>query len=309
MLNSASRILVVGAAALLLPGCAAPDAGGAAPAETIDAAMLQSPGESMRSRLLNREAGLEVRRWVCRDDASRIAEAVAAHMDGHPVDDATRRRLLVNGFRLVRVPLESLDAMAADLGGLTTDIEGWYGQVYDWQELHRIAAGTDRRAVVFDGRAERVDEGEFRLVLRTWIVRTEDGPRVHVRIVPTYRIGTSLTYSVLLGDELDEGRPLPSGVIDLLLEPGYACVLMGASPGTAWRGWSSEEELEAAAEADGAPTTGPGPIIEPPVTIGELMLSSRKGMPSRGLLVLIPRVPESMRIPETLADSTVEDRS
>ncbi|TVQ54183.1 MAG: hypothetical protein EA377_06255 [Phycisphaerales bacterium] len=297
-------------AALVLAGCAATPA-----TTTENADTSASAGRSQWARLMNPENGLEVRQWVIADNSTRIAEAMHAFDEEHEAafGEEIVKRLRRNGFRIARVPIDELDSLAEAFGGRTLNVESWFGQVNEWRELHKRALSRERRAISVDGRARTFSPGELKLLLRSWIMPMEDGPTVMVQLLPHHRAPRPVSYRELLGGRRRGGESLATLAMELQLEPGYAVVLIAAAPDEQWN--DSGEENAQGDENDGssgssrrAARTGPGmgPPVATPVTVGELLLlSDGRGVPSRGVLVFVPRIGSELLPPAELESSDV----
>ena len=63
---------------------------------------------------------------------NRIAAALMTHAVDVELDEAARQRLELNGFRLVRVPVDDLELLREDLGGTSFDAEGRHRESKEW---------------------------------------------------------------------------------------------------------------------------------------------------------------------------------
>src|SRR5688572_26274372 len=191
--------MLVAAASLSLPGCAK--------SHSSRAGVVSDIAMTSRSRLTNTDNGLELRRWSVLDQPQVLRQVLARHRDGEALDAEALNRLRRNGFRFIRVPLEALPELLSDLGGASIDRTEWHGQVHVWPPLAQrpVAQGPSaprhgRRdaasppanrygsgaAVAVDGRIDRYDRGEFRLLARSWTVHMEDGPFLHLELLPEH---------------------------------------------------------------------------------------------------------------------------
>src|SRR5262249_53351473 len=139
-----------------------------------------------KRRFANTDNGLELRRWTVLNDADRMRRALNKSASGEAIDAATQARLQRNGFRVVRIPEDQVDQLLMDLGGANVDSNEWHGQVNDWRALTDRPLDAGGRAVAVDGRVSRLDHGSLRLLVRSWTVQMEDGPRIHMEIVPQH---------------------------------------------------------------------------------------------------------------------------
>lgn len=276
------------------------------------------------SRLANPENGLEVRQWVIDDEPDRIASAMRAfhRPDERLLDEQLERRLRRNGFRVARVPIDSLEELSDALGGPTLNVESWLGQMTEWRELHHRQVRQDRRAVSVDGRIRMFSPGKLQLMLRSWLMPMEDGPTIMVHLMPRHREPQQIDFRQLLGRSGDPGRSFDSMAIEMQLAPDYAFVLTAAPPDESWDedatgdpGGDQDESREGDAPSRGptgrtARGSGVGPPVQTPVTVGELLLIGGRGAPSRGVLVFVPRIGSELRLPEELdSDDLARKRS
>lgn len=256
----------------------------------------------VRSMLMNDENGLEVRQLVVADDPQRIAEVMAPYVNAHEqrretraMDRATAEKLRRNGFRLVPVPVNELDALIVELGGAVLDMSAWHGQMYRWQDLHSIAVGSEGRTMAVDGRVRRCYGGHLRLMARSWVVQMEQGPRVQLDVVPQH-LRSESQYHRLLGQTSTDAESLTSLAMHMLLQDGYAYVLTCACPQHDWHEHKHEDdevESDEAVAETGRTSRGAmvmGPDVKPPMTVGQLMLSSHGSRANRGMLVFTPRI-------------------
>lgn len=283
--------------------------GGGAPeveANPLEESMTSGVGEALR-RLTSGENGLEVRKWIVADDSSAFATALGAAATGAPFDDELEERLRRNGLRLVRVDVDALDGIEERLGGTTYDLTAWYGQAVQWQNLmrHNLDQG---RAVAIDGHVRRFGRGSFRLMLRGWSLQMEDGPYVHLEVMPEFHPPESHDLRDLLQVEGDfEGERFETLELRLEMTGGYAYLLTAERPGLAW-----VPDRVATPDADQAATPPPagrstrrtmgpldsvGPDAATPPTLGELLFKGGGAQPSRGVVVFVPRVSRDLYPP------------
>ncbi len=280
-------------------------------------------GRSSWARLMNPENGLEVRQWVIADDSTRIAGAMHAFDRAHEAafGEEIVKRLRRNGFRIARVPIGDLDALAEAFGGRTLNVDSWFGQVTEWRELHKRVLSRERRAIAVDGRARTFSPGEIRLLLRSWVMPMEDGPTVMVQLLPQHRAPGPASYRELLSGRRRGGESLPALAMELQLEPGYAVVFTAAAPDEQWNdpaeegaqdesndrsSGSSRRGARSGSGAGVGPGGGIGPPVETPATVGELLLlSAGRGVPSRGVLIFVPRVGRELLPPAELESADV----
>lgn len=265
-------MLACGLAALVLVGCATDDGGGGALERSVAAA------ERAAARLTGSDQGLEIRKWLVTAPPMTIDAVLDAHGDAAFLDADGRRRLERNGLRLLAVERADVPALLADLGGADLDISAWHGQMLDWRPVHEIELGRGTITLAVDGRMRPVTGGHLSLLGRSWTVRTEDGPRLQLELVPAHRAPGPrvMLPETFTRRHTSDDRPYASLALDLRLEAGRAYVLSAAVPGP------DDDEADAL-----------GPDATPPPTVGELLLAPPNA-PGRGMLLMLPRIPDEM---------------
>jgi hypothetical protein len=313
----ANRILQfsLGAAiAIVLAGCEAPPVAvdGSSPGT------LYSDGE--QTRLVNNpfsaggENGLEVRQWVLSTGSEDVAAALMRHRDGDPLGRQEREALERNGLRLVRVPIDELDAMLAELGVASRNVVTWFGQVTNWRDVLIAPVDETSRALVVSGRVRRFSEGNYSLMLRSWTVMMEDMPKVQLELLGRHDRPDVHDTVPLLGQRRTAETWLHAIRAELLLESGYAYVMVYESPSVQWREPGEGEAVrvfEDDGEAGRAGGRGPGADVGPyhatglssmaPPTLGEVLLGREAGQPRRHLLAFVPRIPQRLMVREEAA--------
>jgi len=293
-------------AILGLVGC------GSDPAPTKEGEPLSAQqSEALRNRLTNTNNGLEVRRWHVQEDATRLVDALGRHMEGSAADELATERLQRNGFRFVRVRLDDLEAVLADLGGANVDRNEWHGQIPEWRPLIERPVDRQGQAVAIDGRVRRFDRGQMRLMIRSWTVQMEDGPAMHLEVLPRHQQPQPQNLKSLLGETGPTGEGFGNMAIDLRLEDGWAYVLVGESPNQRWPDQQSGVTAIKPAAPARASKTGPmdvaGPETDVPMTMGEFLLGARSAEARRTVVVFVPRVPKELFIPSPASDELAID--
>lgn len=291
--------------ALGIIGCAstteapAPRSGATASASLTES-MTEAIGADPTRSFVASENGLEVRKWIVEDSPNLMAAAVLGYAEPAPVSDALRSRLQRNGLRFLRVPITEVESFQRALGGAALDLKTWYGQVPDWQELHRRSIGDQPRAVGVDGRVRGFVRGSFGFLMRSWTVQTEDGPRLVFQLAPAFSRDAD-PLQRLLNQEQFEGELFASIAFEHLLERGYAYILTCEGPSVDWErlanasaGSTPDDAGGASARSGGGvgPLADVGPAAIAPLSLGEMLLRGEAAGGNRGVIVLIPRVPE-----------------
>lgn len=258
--------------------------------------------------------GLEVKMWIVGDDPSVVGPAFLSMGEPLPLAPDRLERLRQNGLRLARVPLESLGDLRNALGGASIDQKWWFGQVFEWREVFRRGLGGETRGVAIDGRVRPFGGGEFTLLIRAWTMMTEDGPRMQFDLSPAFSRNEGAPIRRLL-DEKPGVEAFPSVHVSLRLEPGYAYVLTGESPGADWARLA-ERRTDAGSVSPPAGggvrgSVGPPDVLGPdsagPATLGETLLRGSGPASNRLVIVFIPHIPATLFPPDLAPWSTGDE--
>jgi hypothetical protein len=288
--------------------------------------------EVLRERLTGSNNGLELRRWTVIDAPDRVMNVLSNHADGSAADQETIDRLKRNGFRFIRVPVSELDALVSELGGATIDRNEWHGQVYDWRALMEQPIDPRGLAVAIDGRVRRFDRGSFRLLVRSWTTQMEDGPHMHLEVLPQHSLPRANDLRRLMGEKpADAGEAFATLALDLQLQAGYAYVLVSESPEVDWPELdrpalvnevlvgaagdepapdAPDESLPAVRPRDGGwshvgPPESVGPEAGAPLTLGEMLLPLSVSPPMRRVLAFVPKIPAELFPPVYESDEAM----
>jgi hypothetical protein len=233
------------------------------------------------------DSGLELRQWVVVDAPGQVMAALSEHGSGQVIEPEILERFLANGLLLVRVPLDSLDELAEDLGGTSMNVRAWHGQIYDWREVYRRVIDPGGHAIALDGNIKWFEGGTMALLARSWSVQMEDGPVVQLELLPVHRPPETAGLGNLLGmSDGRRGHPLHSIVVDVELKPGFAYVLTSVRE-------TFDPAEEAAADAvvtssSAGPAEPVGPVADLPETIGQFLFMGDRLPRNRGLLLFVP---------------------
>jgi hypothetical protein len=283
-----------------------------APEGPVPAATSPEAARSAQRLLPTSDNGLAVRQWRVADDPAQIASALMRHADREVLDEPSRERMARNGFRLLRVRAEDLEALLADLGGATFNVDAWHGQAYDWRTVVNWPIETTGRAIAVDGRVRRFEGGRLELMIRAWTMLMEDGPYLRLQMLGQHDRSRPSRLDRMMGQRVFEGLRLPSLSLDLLLEAGWAYVLTCESPSVKWEPVEADaaapeptsgemDEADETGERDGRPG-GAGPDVLAPLTVGEVLFRVEAMPPAREMLVFVPRIPEALFPPELTAE-------
>ncbi len=257
------------------------------------------------------ENGLQIRRWRIAERPGVMGNALMTYARGEVLDDVVRRGLERNGLRLVRIDAEEIDSLLARLGGATLDVDGWFGQTYDWRQIVAWPIDPAGHALAVDGRVRRVQGGTLALMIRGWTIPMEDGPRLQLEMQPVYERSHPSQISQLLGQQSFDGEAISTMFVDVLLEVGYAYVLTCESPGVEWvrvDTLEGEEVDEEQAEVEDLDAAGPkksggaGPEAAAPMTVGEVLMRVQTTPAGREMLVFVPRIPAMLFPPQDASE-------
>jgi hypothetical protein len=223
--------------------------------------------------------------------------------------------------------VDDVEQVIAELGGASMNIDSWFGQAVTWSEAHGRAVQEPGRAIAVDGRVQWFEPGEIRLMIRSWTLLMEDGPRMQLELLPQYSKPHVQDFDRILGRETRPDALFSSIALDLRMEVGHAYVLMWEQPQVEWRAVedspsasramkspSTDDGSEAAAAtpapngsrrdagppparlgkgpvADSGGGDGLGPDAALPQTLGEMLLGGAGHPPTRGVIAFIPRIP------------------
>jgi len=308
--EAAIMLLLIGVGSLA--GCE-PAVRPSGPSQTSPGLSTFSTAPAVR-QLLTPDNGLEMREWVIMDRESRIGAAIAEFGKPVSVDPKASAAFRRNGLRLVKFRRDELESLLASLGGATVDATTWHGQVYQWRELVRYPISAAGIAVAVDGRVRRFRHGTFRLLLRSWTVPMEDGPRLLLQLLGQFDRPEQEPFRRFLTDHSVTGEVFRSLVLEMPLEIGFAYALLYASPDIDWS-YRPANQKDAKLEAVVAEPTKSandseqvGPTAAPPPTFGELLLRTDTFPPKRRVLVFVPKFSPEMFPPGTVGAAMEEDR-
>ncbi len=249
----------------------------------------QQTGASIRD-IVGPKNGLLIRVWEIEDNPERIASAIKQLGVQELLEESQREDFRRNGLRLVRVWAEDLNLLLQAFDGASSNTAGWHGQVYSWAELLRHQINAQPIAVAVDGHVKRYRNGTFRLMMRSWTVSMEDGPRLQLQLLPQFDKPQSISIRGFRTDNKVQGEVFRSFTVETLLEAGFVYVLTYASPEAVWEIGKKPGDEKPQDAADAEPgAAGPDTILPP--TYGELMCRTTGRYPTRRILIFEPTIP------------------
>lgn len=277
------------------------------------------------------EQGLRSRQWrvVEADIDTEIGAVIAAFGVEPPVDSGLTDDMLVrlagNGLRIVAVPVERLPELRVALGRAAMDAETWHGEAPDWRDLAVAEIGGRGTAVAMQGRVRRWDRGSFRLRVRAWTMRMEDGPHLQMDLAVGH-IRTSRSRGLLAGRPSTRSRIVDGLRFEIATPRDIAWVIASAPVAEEWPALGTPLELEdpaasesgdGGAEAEAAavivprdPDSLPGPLVVfgdepdpdegasrgpsagPITTVGRVLLERSLAPGTRDIVILEPQIPD-----------------
>ncbi|MFK7962179.1 MAG: hypothetical protein AB8G96_16835, partial [Phycisphaerales bacterium] len=119
-------------------------------------------------------------------DGAEVGAIIASLAVQPPADarpsDAAVERLRRNGLRLYAVPRGRFRDLQRALGVPQRSVETWLGEAWAWRDLATRANRERAAAVAVGDTVQRFDPGVFRLQMRAWTIRMEDGPQCQVEL-------------------------------------------------------------------------------------------------------------------------------
>jgi hypothetical protein len=239
--------------------------------------------------------GLQIRQWRIADQPQVTAEVMGRFGEPVQLDPPTAEMLRRNGLRLRRVPLAHLEDLMQQLGGASMSVDSWFGQAYQWQIIATAPIRPQPTGVAIDGRTRRFVGGRMELMFRGWTVPMEEGPVMLLELLPRYNRSRASRLDQMLRRRVFEGELFTSMNVELLMEPGWAYLLMFESPSVIWAG-----QDDSSSAATGSPRSIPsaGPEAVAPLTVGEILLREDTFPPHRQVLLFVPRIPPRAYPPE-----------
>ena len=100
--------------------------------------------------------GLEVLRWTTSTDS--IEDALLQIGEEPPFEPTVRARLEQDGFVIRMLDFDQISSLLIAIGGSTTDVNIWHGQIFKWRLLHESSTPPGG-AMLIDGRAAMMESG------------------------------------------------------------------------------------------------------------------------------------------------------
>lgn len=282
-------------ASAMLAGCA--DTAPALPTPPV-------PSRDAGSNVRAAEAGIEVLWWAVDDSQGAVGRALAPFVEqgNNTIAPAWRG----NGLRLLVVPRDKLEVMAAGMPTVGPLQRQWFGMLGSWTAVISGRPWAGRNEILVDdhGKPERfsLGPGRLRLLARCWnepVVNAAEGGAgavLRVEVLPQHEEPSPIISAVDRSDQTRRGHTFESLGISFAAQPGMAYVIVPETPSAEWA------PVE---EASNDRPLGPPRVVEDqrgaalPPTLGEAMLTDAGvgGMArTRVIVVLVPRAPERFEL-------------
>lgn len=266
------------------------------------------------------DRGLRTRRW--RVDGDRLDAPLGEILSSVAVapppetglDESVREHLARNGLRMLAVPRTSLETLRTRLAAPPRQIETWHGEAVDWRSLlvGRPVAGVS--VVAVGDRVRPHPGGEYRLAVRAWTMRMEDGPHLQVELRVEH-VEPRRESGLRLAPEAPAARLVDALRVELATPGDLAWVIASAPTAEVWPepGRAGAAAESAGGSGDGTGTgavAAAGPGLGPPAaaipTVGQLLLPESPGTREREILILEAELPPSLW-PRPIADGRGND--
>lgn len=253
--------------------------------------------------------GLELQVWVVADAGHAVARGLRPYLDrAVPIDPAALERWRGSGLRVVAVPAGEIELLRAEWTLVAPLNVQWLGQMPEWSSLVVSPPLPEGAVVRLDTGSITLPAGRLRLLARCWTVpgASPGGrARLGLELVPEFRDAAAPDH---LGDIMPlEGEESARGVmfmrlgVSALVPEGDAYLVVPETPETDWRRLAAPDRAEAAPDPQADPIRGDtsGDVFRPAPSLGEVLLTGARGEDRVvGVLVLVPRVPEDVRLLE-----------
>lgn len=234
------------------------------------------------TRVRGGENGLEIVQWSAPCDSAHAAATIAARGKGGTLPQETIDRLRRNGLMVAEIPTDELPATLAELGGTLADIRNWHGQVAEWREILRTPVGPGVALYTGDT-VVPVGGGSIRLAVRGWTVPMEDGGLFWLEMIPHAVTNESAAATAVASRDRLRGTPFADASLSVVLDKGWSLLVC-------------PEPLPPAT------ATGAGPDVDPPTTLGALLLPCEDLPPvpdapfqrRTPVLVFVARLPDAL---------------
>lgn len=247
---------------------------------TTDSRALDTPLKMMSS-------GLRVHHLQYPRRSGGLAPMLEAAGVAHVLAEEDARRLAASGLGMVRIGEGDLDRLLQSLGQPATHIDAWYGQTYDWREVHSVRDTRSSWAIASSGRVYRLTSGKLVLQLRSWTVMMEDGPHMSLEVLPVFDRSRSNRLTSLIGQEPFVGERFTDALCALEIDVGYAYIVFPVEGGTPVTGTPDR-----VVNGSRLPAVGTGLEAGSVMLLGEALLGMTRNPPLQEILVFVPRIPD-----------------
>ncbi|MFO0861294.1 MAG: hypothetical protein U0570_12125 [Phycisphaerales bacterium] len=260
--------------------------------------------------------GLELRLWPIEESSPALARLFLPYEKAEsPLDPRTLKRLRDSGLRVVVVPSDDLDRIAANLK-FRGAIEAQASRDRSEWSIFVASKGSQSFTTIRSADGNLVlGSGELRLLGRAWVA---PGPSIEGKFPAVLRVelmgrhveekNTAAKLEDALRPQVKrpvetEGIPLPALDASFQLNRGQSLVIIPEYPDVDWTRESRlpnyiEKEPETTAEINEALNPN-GPIAPDVPTLGHGLLSDATfgAKPrKRAILVLVPKLPAEFRL-------------
>jgi hypothetical protein len=274
---------------LILSGCAS---GGRA--------QLDDESSGAPAAFSNR-SGLELRRWIVRDQRGQSARLLSTFASAEAFEDpAEARRWQMSGMLVAKIAASDVPVLREQLSSIAQERIEWLGAMPDWVPVHRTAQyGTGTTAWVDSGPMQ-IDPGSLSVLARAWAVPGLHHTNLRIELMPQIPVrGAS-------GDVFIDGAPLTRQRLGITLQAGEALLVLPAAASHT----GDEQAAQQRPEFDSR-TSSPVVHVGPPVpqwpTLGELLLvardEQRQGVYEQ-VMVFVAHVPQPVGASRSTKEST-----
>ena len=238
---------------------------------------------------LSKRSGLELRRWIVRDQRGQSARLLSTFASADAFEDpAEARRWQMSGILVAKIAASDVPVLREQLSSIAQERIEWLGAMPDWVPVHRTAQyGTGTTAWVDSGPMQ-IDPGSLSLLARAWAVPSLDRTSLRIELMPQIPVRGAG------GDVFIDGAPLTRQRLGVTLQAGDALLILPAAASHAGDNQSEQQRPEFDTRPPPVVTTVGPPVPQWP-TLGELLLvaldDQRQGVYEQ-VMVFVAHVPQ-----------------